>query len=80
MFYGQPIMIPEERLDEDSPAIKKRRQFYINKCKEAAWKRGKKEYLRSFRERHNIMHNTKEMKIEVGDVVLIKGERKSKGQ
>ena len=34
-LYGQPIMIPEERLDEDSPEIK-RRQRYINKGKEAA--------------------------------------------
>ena len=34
-LYGQPIMIPEERLDEDSPVIK-RRQRYINKGKEAA--------------------------------------------
>ena len=30
----QPIMIPEERLDEDNPEIK-RRQRYINRCKEA---------------------------------------------
>ena len=41
LFYGQPIMISEERLDEDTPEIK-RRQRYINKCKEVAWKRWKK--------------------------------------
>ena len=34
-------MIPEERLDEDTPEIK-RRQRYINMCKKAAWKRWKK--------------------------------------
>ena len=34
-------MIPEERLDEDTPEIK-RRQRFINKCKEAAWKKWKK--------------------------------------
>ena len=38
LLYGQPIMIAEERLDKDTPGIKKR-QCYINKCKEAAWKR-----------------------------------------
>ena len=27
-----------------------------------------------------MIHNTKEMKIEVGDVVLIKGEEKNKGK
>ena len=41
LLYGQPIMVPEERLDEDASEIK-RRQRYINKCQEAAWKRWKK--------------------------------------
>ena len=27
-----------------------------------------------------MMHNTKEMKIEVGDVVVIKGQEKNKGK
>ena len=40
----------------------------------------KKECLRCLPERHNMMHNTKEMKTEVGDMVLIKGEEKSKGK
>ena len=31
-------MIPEERLDQDTPGIKKRKR-YINKCEEAVWKR-----------------------------------------
>ena len=70
-------MIPEGQLDEETPEIKTR-QRYINKCKEAAWKRRKREYLRSLPERHNMMHNTKEMRIEVGGVVLIKGEEKNK--
>ena len=34
----------------------------------------KKKYLRSLRERYNMMHNTKEKKTEMGDVILIKGE------
>ena len=79
LLYGQPIMIPEERLYEDTLEIK-RHQRYINKCKEAAWKRWKRECLRSIQERHNMMSNTKEMKIEVGDMVLIKGEEKNKGK
>ena len=72
-------MIPEELLEEDTPELK-RPQRYINNCKEAAWKRWKKEYLRSLQERHNMMNNIKEMKIEVGDMVLIKGEEKNKGK
>ena len=35
LLYGQHIMIPEERLDENTAEIK-RRQRYINKFKEAA--------------------------------------------
>ena len=35
LLYGQPIMIQVEQLDEDTPETK-RRQRYINKCKEAA--------------------------------------------
>ena len=33
-LYGQPIMTSEEQLDENTPELK-RRQSYINKCKEA---------------------------------------------
>ena len=36
----------------------------------------KKTYLRSLRERRNMMHNIKEIKIEVGDLVLFKDEEK----
>ena len=34
LFCGQPIMISEDRIDEDTPEIKKRER-YINKCKDA---------------------------------------------
>ena len=70
-------MIPDNLLDEDTPEIK-RRQRYINKSKETAWKRKENGYLRSLWEKHNMLHNTKEIKIEVRDVVLIKGEEKKK--
>ena len=50
-------MIPDNLLDEDTPEIK-RRQRYINKCKETAWKRRKKGYLRSLREKHNVLRDT----------------------
>ena len=42
LLYVQPIMISEEHLAEDKPEIK-RHLRYINKYKEAAWKRWKKE-------------------------------------
>ena len=37
-----------------------------------------KVYLRSLRERYSMIHNTKTMKIGLGDAVLIKGEEKTK--
>ena len=41
LLHEEPIMISEERLDEDTPEIK-RPQRYTNKCKEAAWKKMEK--------------------------------------
>ena len=32
LLYGQPLLVPEQNLDEDVPEMK-RRQRYINKCK-----------------------------------------------
>ena len=36
--------------------------------------------MRFLRERYSMIHNTKAMKIGLGDVVLIKGEEKNKGK
>ena len=36
LLYGQPLLLPEEDLDEDVPEIK-RRQRYIDNYKDAAW-------------------------------------------
>ena len=41
-------MIPEEKLNEDTPEIK-RCQCHINKCKEAAWKRWEQSNCDSFK-------------------------------
>ena len=49
------MLVPEEDLDEDVPEMK-RRQRYINKCKDAAWKRWTNEYLKALRERYNMLH------------------------
>ena len=46
LLYGQPLLVPEEDLDEDVPEMK-RRQWYINKCKDAEWTRWTKEYLKT---------------------------------
>ena len=78
LIHGQPITIPEEQFDDDDKVIKKR-QRYIKRCKDAAWNRWNKEYLRSLRERHNMKNNQRYMEIAIGDVVLIKGDDKHRG-
>ena len=66
--YGQPLLVPEEDLDKDVPKIR-RQQRYINKCKDAAWTRWKKEYLKALRERHNMLHQANEMQISLRDIL-----------
>ena len=53
LIHGQPFAIPEEQFDDDDKVIKKR-QPYIKRCKNAAWNRWNKEYLRSLRNRHYL--------------------------
>ena len=61
LVHGQPITIPEEQFDDEDEVIKEQ-QRYIKRCKDAAWNRWKKEYLRSLRERHNMKNNQKHRK------------------
>ena len=79
LLYGQPLLVPEEDLDEDFPEMK-RRQRYLNKCKDAAWTRWTKEYLKALRERGNMLLQAKEMQISLGDIVLIEGNEKHRGK
>ena len=66
--YGQPLLVPEEDLDKDVSKMR-RQQRYINKCKDAAWTRWKKEYLKALREIHNMLHQANEMQISLGDIL-----------
>ena len=71
-------------LQEDIEAIKdgdlRKRAKYLERCKENIWKRWSNEYIKSLREKHNLVHHGKENQIAVGDVVLIKGEEKNRGR
>ena len=58
----------------------KRRQQYTNKCKDAAWTRWRKEYLKALRQSHKMLHHEKEMQISLGEVVLIKAAEKHTGK
>ena len=50
----QPI-IPNEDPENIKDRDIRKRQKHIQKCKEAAWKRWRSEYLTLLRERHNLL-------------------------
>ena len=52
-------------------------QIYVLECEEAARRRFYREYLVALRERHNLNHKDKLADIQIGDVVIIKGESKN---
>ena len=79
LIRGQPITIPEEQFDDYDEVIKEWQQ-YIKRCKDAAWNRWNKDYLRSLRERHNMKNNQRHMEIASGDVVFIKVNGKHRGK
>ena len=56
----------------------KKRVKYLQSCKDKVWKRWTNEYLKSLRERHNMKHQSKEMKLRVGNVVVIKGDERNR--
>ena len=79
LLHGQIINIPDIELEEDNPDIRKRKR-YINKCKQAAWRRWSNDYLKALRERHNMKLKTSLIQIKEGDVVLIKSSEKNRGR
>ena len=65
--------------DEEEDLSWRKRQKHVKRCKDAAGRRWQREYVTTLRERHNIQHKSKAVDINVGDVVMIKGESKKKG-
>ena len=66
------VMLEEDPEEEDDRNSWKKCRKYVVRCKDAAWRRWKRKYLTSLRERHNMTHKTKVVKIDIGDVVMIK--------
>ena len=79
LILGRDVNFPDAAPSESESEIIKKRHKYIKRCKEALWKRWKHEYLVALREKHNLKNKDKTFKINVGDVVLIKGEEKNRG-
>lgn len=51
---------------------------FLQKTKDAMWRRRTTEYLRALRERHRLKHGNKQSSLAVGDVVIIKSPERNK--
>ena len=80
MLFGRSNLIPEQNPSEIEDRDLRKRAKYLRKCKNALWSRWSTKYVTSLRERHNRKHNRKEMELKPGDVVLIKGKSRNRGQ
>ena len=78
LILGRDVNFPDAAPHESESETIKKRHKYIKRCKEGLWKRWKREYLVALREKYNLKNNDKAFKINVGDVVLIKGEEKNR--
>ena len=77
MLTINPNHVPELKAHHEEADLQKRAK-YIKKCKEAVWNRWTREYIRSLREQHRHAGREQTAHPNVGDVVIIKGERKNR--
>ena len=78
--FGRPNLLPDSKAHhQENPDLRKRAR-YLARCKDVIWKRWSAEYLRGLRERHNMKHNKRQLSVTSGEVVIIKGDEKNRGQ
>ena len=59
LVLGQiPIITNEDPTDNENKDLRKR-QKYAQRCKEAAWKRWRNDYLTPLHKRHNLKHSNR---------------------
>ena len=80
MMFGQRYNLPEEDADNEPDRDLRKRARYLQRCKEHMWNRWTNEYLRGLRERHDLTHDEQSNVINVGDVMLIKGEQRNRAK
>ena len=80
MLLGQKIALLEQEVTRIKHKELRRRAKYLLKCRDNLWRRWKTEYLRTLREKHNLKFKDREPRVAVGEVVLIRGDEKNKGQ
>ena len=79
-MYGESYVLPEEEVDLLEDVELRKRARYLRRCKDILWSRWSTEYVRILRERHNLRHKSKELTLEIGDVVLIQNEERNRGK
>ena len=80
IIFGGDNFSPEEEAEAIEETDLRKRAKYLRKCKERVWKRWTDEYVKALRETHNHKHGCTEMQLSVGDVVIIKGDERNRGE
>ena len=80
MLLGLANAIPQLEPHNIDNADLRKRARYLQRCKDAVWRRWTKVYLRALRERHNLKHKAKLVTPKVGDVVIIKNDERNRGK
>ena len=80
MLLGQKNALLEQEVARIKDKDLRRRAKYLQRCRDNLWQRWKTEYLRTLRDRHNLKFKDREPHIAVGEVVLIRGDEKNRGQ
>ena len=70
--------LPELKAYHVDEADLRKRVKHVKKCKEAVWNRWTREYIRGLREQHRRAGGEQTPYPNVGDVVIIKGEKKNR--
>ena len=78
MILGRGTQIVDGNMIEDKEEDlgQRKRQKYVKRCKDAAWRRWQREYITALRERHISQQKSKA--VNVRDVVMIEGETKER--
>ena len=77
MMRPQSNLLPELEPHREETVPLRKRAKYIKRCKNAMWNRWRNEYLRGLRERHILKHKRLSAIVKKGEVVIIKGTRKT---
>ena len=63
MIFGREIHLPEENLEDTENLDLRKHEKYLRRCKDMLWRRFRSEYLNALRERHNTIHQVKELEV-----------------